>query len=82
MAVYADVASTYPSVEDVTVSIFGLGKMGLPLAAVLADHGATVIGVDIDPTVVSAVESGESPVGNEPGLPNLIASHALGDDRR
>lgn len=75
MAVYADLASTYPSVEDVTVSIFGLGKMGLPLAAVLADHGATVIGVDIDPTVVSAVESGESPVGNEPGLPNLVASY-------
>lgn len=58
-----------------TVSVFGLGKMGLPLAAVLADRGTTVIGVDIDPEVVSAVENGESPISNEPGLPELVASY-------
>jgi UDP-N-acetyl-D-mannosaminuronic acid dehydrogenase len=62
------------SLNDITISVFGLGKMGLPLAAVLADRGATVIGVDIDPAVVSAVENGESPVSNEPGLPDLVAS--------
>jgi UDP-N-acetyl-D-mannosaminuronic acid dehydrogenase len=64
--------------NDVTVSVFGLGKMGLPLAAVLADRGATVIGVDIDPEVVSAVENGESPISNEPGLPDLVASYGGG----
>lgn len=62
------------SLNDITISVFGLGKMGLPLAAVLADRGATVIGVDIDPAVVSAVENGESPVSNEPGLSDLVAS--------
>ena len=63
------------SLENVTVSVFGLGKMGLPLAAVLADRGATVIGVDIDPDIVDAVEAGQSPVGNEPGLAELVSDH-------
>ena len=78
MTVYTDSEGSSFSLEDVTVSVFGLGKMGLPLAAVLADHGATVIGVDIDPEVVSAVENGKSPVSNEPGLPELVASYGGG----
>lgn len=61
-----------------TASVFGLGKMGLPLAAVLADHGATVIGVDINPEIVSAIEDGESPVSNEPGLSELVATYGGG----
>ena len=52
--------------------------MGLPLAAVLADHGAAVIGVDIDPEIVSAIENGESPVANEPGLSELVATYGGG----
>ena len=30
---------------DVTIAVYGLGKMGLPLAAVFADAGARVIGL-------------------------------------
>jgi UDP-N-acetyl-D-mannosaminuronic acid dehydrogenase len=74
MRVYNGSGRLSLSLNDVTISVFGLGKMGLPLAAVLADRGATVIGVDIDPAVVSAVENGESPVSNEPGLSDLVAS--------
>lgn len=78
MTVYSDSVGSSFSLEDVTVSVFGLGKMGLPLAAVLADRGATVIGVDIDPEVVSAVEAGASPVSNETGLPELVDRYGGG----
>lgn len=64
-------------ISDLTIAVFGLGKMGLPLAAVLADAGATVVGVDIDEDVVAAVNRGECPV-NEPGLQSILSDH-VGD---
>ena len=78
MRVYHEDVGDVLDIESVTVAVYGLGKMGLPLAAVLADAGATVRGVDIDPDVVTAVNAGETPVTNEPGLPELIESHAGG----
>ena len=57
---------------EMPVAIYGLGKMGLPLAAVFADVCSNVIGVDIDPTVVNAIEDGDCPVSGEPGLPALV----------
>jgi UDP-N-acetyl-D-mannosaminuronic acid dehydrogenase len=59
----------------VTVAVYGLGKMGLPLAAVFADKGARVIGVDISPEVVDQVNKGNCPVSNEPGLPEMIKAN-------
>jgi UDPglucose 6-dehydrogenase len=56
------------------VSVVGLGKLGLCLAAVLADAGFRTVGVDIDEAVVRAVNSGESPI-IEPGLAELVARH-------
>jgi UDP-N-acetyl-D-mannosaminuronic acid dehydrogenase len=55
------------------VAVYGLGKMGLPLAAAFAELTGSTIGVDVDPAVVSAVEAGDCPVANEPGLPDLVA---------
>jgi len=64
---------------QVTVAVYGLGKMGLPLAAVFADKGAKVIGVDVDSEVVDQVNKGKCPVPNEPGLPEMLnASVARG----
>jgi UDP-N-acetyl-D-mannosaminuronic acid dehydrogenase len=56
----------------VPVAVYGLGKMGLPLAAVYADVTGNTVGVDIDESVVDAVNDGESPVENEPGLASLV----------
>ena len=56
-----------------TVAVYGLGKMGLPLAAAFADLTGSTLGVDVDPAVVSAVEAGDCPVANEPGLADLVA---------
>jgi UDP-N-acetyl-D-mannosaminuronic acid dehydrogenase len=56
----------------VPVAVYGLGKMGLPLAAVYAELSGNVTGVDIDPDVARAVDAGECPVEGEPGLPAAV----------
>lgn len=56
----------------VPVAVYGLGKMGLPLAATFADRSGDVVGVDIDASVVEAVNDGRSPVSGEPGLATAV----------
>jgi UDPglucose 6-dehydrogenase len=53
------------------ISVIGLGKLGAPLAAVLASKGHTVVGVDNRPQPVEAVNQGKAPV-DETGLESLI----------
>lgn len=55
------------------VAVVGLGKIGLPLAALFAGRGASVIGCDIDARVVEAVNAGRPPVSGEPGLAEALA---------
>jgi UDPglucose 6-dehydrogenase len=59
----------------VRVSVVGLGKLGAPLAAVMARAGHEVMGYDVDRRAVAALRAGRSPV-EEPGLAELIAAHA------
>lgn len=59
----------------VTVAVYGLGKMGLPLAAVFADKGARVIGVDVDQKLVNEINEGRCPIVNEPGLPEVLKAN-------
>ena len=56
------------------VSVVGLGKLGAPLAAVLASRGFTVIGVDVSKTLVDAMNAGKMPIV-EPQLNELIAAN-------
>jgi UDPglucose 6-dehydrogenase len=53
------------------VSVIGLGKLGAPLAAVLASKGHEVIGVDLNPEYVRLLSLGMAPV-EEPRLQELI----------
>jgi UDP-N-acetyl-D-mannosaminuronic acid dehydrogenase len=55
-----------------TVAVIGLGYIGLPTAAVLATHGADVIGVDVNAATVEAVNRGEVPFV-EPDLSVSVA---------
>lgn len=55
----------------VTIAVYGLGKMGLPLAAIFADAGARVIGADIDSRVAAMINRGECHV-DEPRLAGLV----------
>lgn len=54
------------------VSIVGLGKLGLCLAACLAEKGFETIGVDINEDAVNSINNGVSPLV-EPGLAELIS---------
>ncbi len=54
------------------VSIFGLGYVGTVTAACLAHQGSRVIGVDLNPAKVEAMESGRSPIV-EPRVAELIS---------
>lgn len=55
------------------IAVVGLGKMGLPLACQYASRGHTVIGCDIAPTQVAAVNQGDCPVEGEAGLRELVS---------
>ncbi|SDM62804.1 UDP-N-acetyl-D-mannosaminuronic acid dehydrogenase [Halogranum gelatinilyticum] len=58
---------------DVPVAVYGLGKMGLPLAMVYAETTGNVVGVDVDQGVVDTLNAGECHVTGEPGLPEAVA---------
>jgi UDPglucose 6-dehydrogenase len=53
------------------ISVVGLGKLGAPLAAVLASKGFDVVGVDLNQAFVDALNAGKAPV-EEPRLQELI----------
>ena len=55
-----------------TISVLGLGYVGLVQAACLANAGHSVLGFDVDATRLAAVSHGVSPVA-EPGLNQLLA---------
>ena len=57
------------------VAVVGLGKAGLPLAAVIADSGFEVIGIDLDEKKCKMVNSGKNPIPEEPGLDELIKKY-------
>jgi UDPglucose 6-dehydrogenase len=57
------------------ISVIGLGKLGAVLAGVMADRGHTVVGVDVNPASVEAINKGLSPV-SEPGLGDMIRKNA------
>ncbi|MFP4627569.1 MAG: nucleotide sugar dehydrogenase [Halobacteriales archaeon] len=62
----------HPSLD---VAVVGSGYVGTTLAACLADLGHRVAAVDIDPSIVEAINAGRAPI-HEPGLEELIRRHA------
>ena len=54
------------------VSVFGLGYVGSVSAASFAADGHQVIGVDVNPDKVAAINAGRSPIV-EPGLEDILA---------
>ncbi|MEM9138199.1 MAG: UDP-N-acetyl-D-mannosamine dehydrogenase [Pseudomonadota bacterium] len=54
-----------------SICVVGLGYIGLPTAAVFADAGIDVLGVDIDPGTVAAVNAGTPHIA-EPGLDVML----------
>jgi UDP-N-acetyl-D-mannosaminuronic acid dehydrogenase len=54
-----------------TVSVVGLGRIGLPLALSFADRGLEVTGVDKAPHVLESIAAGHMPF-EEPGAQELL----------
>lgn len=54
------------------ISVFGLGYVGSVSATCLASKGNSVLGVDLNPDKVKAMESGQSPIVEE-GLGEILA---------
>lgn len=54
------------------ISVFGLGYVGLPTAAVFADAGLEVVGVDVNDKAVETINSGRAHI-IEPGLDDLLS---------
>ncbi len=67
-------------VEDrsAAVGVIGLGYVGLPLALEFADAGFRVLGFDVDPEKVEALNAGRSYIHHIPGT---RIQQARGDDR-
>jgi nucleotide sugar dehydrogenase len=56
----------------ITVCVVGMGRIGLPTAALFANAGANVVGVDISKRVVQDLASGECSFHDEAGLNELL----------
>jgi len=60
--------------RSVWIGVIGLGYVGLPVAALFAQKGYHVAGVDLKAERVEKINQGISPIeGNEPGLEELLA---------
>jgi UDP-N-acetyl-D-mannosaminuronic acid dehydrogenase len=62
-----------------TISVIGLGYIGLPTAAMFAASGKTVIGVDVNQHAVDTINRGEIHIV-EPGLGDIV-SKAVGEGK-
>lgn len=64
------------SFKNKTVSVVGLGYIGLPTAALFASHGVKVIGVDVNQKAVDTINQGKIHIV-EPGLENVVKDAVL-----
>jgi nucleotide sugar dehydrogenase len=54
------------------ISIYGLGFVGLTLAAHLSSHDRIVVGLEVDEDIVEELQSGNSSRVSEPGMTSLL----------
>jgi len=58
--------------NNISITVIGLGYIGLPTAALLSSKKFNVIGVDVNPEVVETVNRGNIHI-IEPGLGNIVS---------
>ena len=63
-----------PDKEDICV--IGMGYIGLPTAAFLADRGHSVVGVDVSKNVVETINNGNVHI-QESGLDTIVKNMTL-----
>ena len=62
------------NLDDATITVLGLGHIGLPTALGLAELGRRVIGADDDARKIEMIRAGQ-PNFYEPGLTELLSKH-------
>ncbi len=60
------------SESNLNVCIIGIGRIGLPTALSFAKSGLQTTGVDINTTLVNAINSGNFPLKDEPGYEEIF----------
>ncbi|SDQ30883.1 nucleotide sugar dehydrogenase [Thermostaphylospora chromogena] len=60
-----------PEQGDLSAAVIGMGYVGSATAAVLADVGVDVVGIDVDPDLIDRLERRRFRL-SEPGLPELL----------
>lgn len=69
--------------KEARLAVIGLGYVGLPVAAMFAEKGFDVLGMEIREDRVNMINSGKSPIeGDEPGLEELLSSVVGGKKMR
>ena len=63
------------------IAVVGLGHIGLPLAVQYASRGHEVLGVDVAPWIVEAINRGESPHRDEQARRERFVCHRRLFDR-
>ncbi|AQL44635.1 hypothetical protein BV210_17865 (plasmid) [Halorientalis sp. IM1011] len=79
-----DAATLRSRLQDghVPVTVYGLDRTAIPLAATAAATAGTVVAADTDPTLVDAVDAGEFPYADSPALEALLADTTAADQLR
>jgi len=67
--------------DTLSVCVVGLGYVGLPTAAVIANRGISVTGIDTNAVVTEAINRGETPIV-EPDLDILVKSAVTSEKLR
>lgn len=62
-----------PQIEEKTIAVYGLGFVGLTLAATFANAGINVVGIDLNKNLIEKLQHGEAPF-YEKGLDSLLTS--------
>jgi len=61
--------------REVTIAIYGLGRVGLPLAVAWLRAGQKVIGADINPSIVDKINRGISHIIDEPHIQEGVTKY-------
>ncbi|MBI1829430.1 MAG: nucleotide sugar dehydrogenase [Thaumarchaeota archaeon] len=67
-----DEIKNYLKSGQITVSVVGIGRIGLPTALSFAHSGLPTIGVDINAKLVQMINSGNYPIKDEPGFDKIF----------
>jgi len=60
--------------DDSSITVLGMGYIGLPTALGMAELGRRVIGADTDADKMTLIRAGQTPC-SEPGVSDLLAKH-------